>query len=186
MYLVRDAVNAAMDFIINDKAYGMNTGSVAGRGASEFGKMFMLLSKKGQRDAEIQAKEEKRQKTHEEKLKKYKGKKRQEYLKKWEEEQKYQKPPKRITYTEIAGHGLKAASALTAANTGVTSTMVNAITSTMQYLLDSDMRYDPSWKNIVWSAIFDKRPVEREIPKKPPTEPKNKKKKKKNSKQSEQ
>lgn len=185
MYLVRDAINAAMDFIINDKAYGMNTGSVAGRGASEFGKMFMLIAKKGQRDAEIQAKEEKRQKTHEEKLKKYKGKKRQEYLKKWEEEQKYQKPPKRITYTEIAGHGLKAFSSVTAANTGITSTMVNAITSTMQYMLDSDMRYDPTWKNIIWSAVFDKKPVEREIPKKPEKEPKKKGKGKKKSKQSE-
>ncbi|MBQ1808653.1 MAG: hypothetical protein IIZ87_03890, partial [Selenomonas sp.] len=183
MYLVRDVVNAVSDFVINGKTYGMNTGSVAGRGASEIGKMFVLLSKKGQKDAEIQAKEEKKEKEHQEKLAKLKGKKRQEYLKKYEENKQYEKPPKRITYTEIAGHGLKGISSLTAANIGITSTMVNAVTSTMQYMLDTDMRYDPTWKNVIWSALFDKKPVEREIPKKPPTEPKDKKKKK--SKQSE-
>jgi hypothetical protein len=50
----------------------------------------------------------------------------------------------------------------------------------MQYMFDTDMRYDPTWKNIIWSALFDKKPVEREIPKKPPAEPK-KNKKQKNS-----
>jgi hypothetical protein len=49
-------------------------------------------------------------------------------------------------------------------------------------MMDKDMRYDPSWKNIVWSAIFDKKPVEREIPKKPPKEEtKTNKKKRKQS-----
>lgn len=178
MYLVRDVVGVISDFVISDKTYGLNSGSVASRGVSELGKMVVLLSKKGQRDADIQAQQEKREKTHQEKLAKYKGKKRQEYLKKWEEDQQYVKPPKRITYAEIAGHGLKGISSMTAANTGITSTMVNAVTTTMQYMLDDDMRYDASWKNIIWSALFDKKPVEREIPKKPPAEPKKKKKKK--------
>jgi hypothetical protein len=178
MYLVRDVIGVISDFVINDKTYGLNTGSVASRGVSELGKMVVMLSKKGQKDAEIQAQQEKKEKEHQEKLAKYKGKKRQEYLKKWEEDQKYVKPPKRITYAEIAGHGLKGISSLTAAQTGVTSTMVNAVTSTMQYMLDTDMRYDPSWKNIIWSALFDKKPVEREIPKRPPAEPKKKKQKK--------
>jgi hypothetical protein len=181
MYLVRDVVNAVSDFVINDKTYGINSGSVAGRGASEVGKMFVLLSKKGQKDAEIQAKQEKKEREHQEKLAKLKGKKRQEYLKKYEENKQYEKPPKRITYAEIAGHGLKGLSSMTAAQTGITSTMVNAVTSTMQYMFDTDMRYDPTWKNIIWSALFDKKPVEREIPKKPPAEPKTKKKKKKSS-----
>lgn len=177
MYLTRDIMNVAMDFVINDKNYGLNVGSVASRGPSEFGKMVVLMAKKGEKDAEIQAQQEKREREHQEKLAKLKGKKRQEYLQKWEEDQQYVKPPKRITYTEIAGHGLKSLSSMTAASSGITSTMVNAVTSTMQYFLDTDMRYDPTWKNIIWSAIFDKRPVEREIPKKPPAEPKKKKKK---------
>lgn len=180
MYLVRDIVGVASDFIFSGKTYGFSPGSVASRSASEAGKMIELLAKKGQRDADIQAQQEKREKTHQEKLKKKKGKARQEYLKQWEEDRKYIKPPKRITYTEIAGHGLKAVSGFTAADTGLTSTMVNAITSTMQYLLDDDDRYDATMKNIIWSALFDRRPVEREIPKKPekPKEDKKKKKKK--------
>jgi hypothetical protein len=28
-------------------------------------------------------------------------------------------------------------------------------------MLESDMRYDPTWKNVIWSALFDKKPVER-------------------------
>lgn len=180
MYLVRDIVGVASDFIFSGKTYGFSPGSVASRSASEAGKMIELLAKKGQRDADIQAQQEKREKTHQEKLRKLKGKKRQDYLKQWEEDQQYAKPPKRITYTEIAGHGLKALSGFSAANTGVTSTMVNAITGTMQYLLDEDDRYDATMKNIIWSALFDKRPVEREIPKKPekPKETGKKKKKK--------
>ena len=70
-------------------------------------------------------------------------------------------------------------SSLTAARTGITSTMTDALTGTMQYLNDSDNRYDDDWKNIIWSVVFDKKPVERDIPKRPPAEPKSKKKKKK-------
>jgi hypothetical protein len=177
MYLIRDLVGVASDFILDGKTYGFSPGSVASRSASEAGTMIELLAKKGQRDADIQAQQEKREQTHQEKLRKKKGKARQEYLKQWEEDQKYVKPPKRITYTEIAGHGLKAVSGFTAADTGLTSTMVNSITSTMQYLLDEDDRYDATMKNIIWSAVFDKRPVEREIPKKPEKPKKDKKKK---------
>lgn len=57
--------------------------------------------------------------------------------------------------------------------------MTDAITGTMQYLNDSDNRYDDDWKNIIWSVVFDKKPVEREVPQKPDPAPKNKKKKKK-------
>lgn len=106
------------------------------------------------------------------------GKSRQEYLKKLAEEEKYKHPDQHITYSEIARHGLNAVSTLTAAHTGVTNTLVDAITGTMQYMNDADNRYEGGW-NIVWSAVFDKKPVEREIPQKPEPAPKNKKKKKK-------
>lgn len=81
-------------------------------------------------------------------------------------------------------HAANSAATFTAANTGITNTVVDAVTGTMQYINDSDDRYDPSFKNMVWSALFDKKPVDRDIPEKPPAEPKPKKKgsrKKKNN-----
>ena len=112
-------------------------------------------------------------------MKKKKGKARQEYRKKLEEDAKYRQPVKHITNSEIARHGLNALSSLTAARTGITSTMTDAITGTMQYLNDSDNRYDDDWKNIIWSVVFDKKPVERDIPKRPKKDESEKKKKKK-------
>ena len=69
-------------------------------------------------------------------------------------------------------------STVTAARTGISNTLVDAITGTMQYLNATDDRYDANWKNIIWSALFDKKPVEREIPKRPPAPPKKNKQKK--------
>ena len=99
--------------------------------------------------------------------------------KKLEEDAKYRQPVKHITNSEIARHGLNALSSLTAARTGITSTMTDAITGTMQYLNDSDNRYNVDWKNIIWSVVFDKKPVERDIPKRPKKDESEKKKKKK-------
>lgn len=180
LYGIRDIVQLMGDYAFSGQNFGYKMGSVATRGISETLRAGAMLIRKGEKDAEIQAREDKRLKTHEEKLKKLKGKKRREYLQKWEEEQKYRKPPKRITYEEILSHGVTGLTTLTAARTGLTTTLTDAITHTMMYMMDKDMRYDASWKNIVWSAIFDKKPVEREIPKKPPKEEtkKNKKKRK--------
>lgn len=184
LYGIRDIVQLLGDYAFSGQNFGYKMGSVATRGISETLRAGDMIMRKGEKDAEIQEREEKRLKTHEEKLKKLKGKKRREYLQKWEEEQKYRKPPKRITYEEILSHGVTGLTTLTAARTGLTTTLTDAITHTMMYMMDKDMRYDPSWKNIVWSAIFDKKPVEREIPKKPPKEEmKTKKKKRKQSEQ---
>lgn len=184
LYGIRDIVQLLGDYAFSGQNFGYKMGSVATRGISETLRAGDMLIRKGEKDAEIQEREEKRLKTHEEKLKKLKGKKRREYLQKWEEEQKYRKPPKRITYEEIISHGVTGLTTLTAARTGLTTTLTDAITHTMMYMMDKDMRYDPSWKNIVWSAIFDKKPVEREIPKKPPKEEtKTNKKKRKQSEQ---
>ena len=184
LYGIRDIVQLMGDYAFSGQNFGYKMGSVVTRGISETLRAGDMLMRKGEKDAEIQEREEKRLKTNEEKLKKLKGKKRREYLQKWEEEQKYRKPPKRITYEEILSHGVTGLTTLTAARTGLTTTLTDAITHTMMYMMDKDMRYDPSWKNIVWSAIFDKKPVEREIPKKPPKEEmKTKKKKRKQSEQ---
>ncbi len=178
---IRDVVNFAISAIFDGTTYGRSASpfSVGGRAFEEVSKTIDLMAKKSSHNMAIDAQEAKRHQTEAEKLKKKKGKARREYLKKLEEDAKYRQPVKHITNSEIARHGLNALSSLTAARTGITSTMTDAITGTMQYLNDSDNRYDTDWKNIIWSIVFDKKPVERDIPKRPPAEPKRKKKKKK-------
>lgn len=178
---IRDVVNFAISAIFDGTTYGRSASpfSVGGRAFEEVSKTIDLMAKKSSHNMAVDAQEAKRHQTEAEKLKKKKGKARQEYLKKLDENAKYRQPVKHITNSEIARHGLNALSSLTAARTGITSTMTDAITGTMQYLNDSDNRYDADWKNIIWSIVFDKKPVERDIPKRPPAEPKSKKKKKK-------
>lgn len=177
---VRDIANLAITYLFDGTTYGrgINPISTAFKPFEELGKTVDLLARKGKKDLEIEEQHAKKRKTQEERLKKLRGKSRQEYLKKLAEEEKYKHPDQHITYSEIARHGLNAVSTLTAAHTGVTNTLVDAITGTMQYMNDADNRYEGGW-NIVWSAVFDKKPVEREIPQKPEPAPKNKKKKKK-------
>lgn len=171
---VRDAANMAINYLFDGTNYGrsFNPVSAGFRSVEEFGKMFDLIARKGKKDLEIQEQEEKREREWKERLKKLKGKKKAAAIKKHEEDEKYRKPVKRITYSEIARHGMTGLSSITASYTGLTSTMVDSITGTMQYLNDTDGRYDPTWKNIIWSALFDKKPVERVVPEKPPAPPK--------------
>lgn len=178
---IRDVVNFAISAIFDGTTYGRSASpfSVGGRAFEEVSKTIDLMAKKSSHNMAIDAQEAKRHQTEAEKLKKKKGKARREYLKKLEEDAKYRQPVKHITNSEIARHGLNALSSLTAARTGITSTMTDAITGTMQYLNDSDNRYDADWKNIIWSVVFDKKPVERDIPKRPKKDESEKKKKKK-------
>lgn len=176
---IRDVVNFAVSAIFDGSIYGRSASpfSVGERAVQEISKTIDLMARKSSHNLEVDAKEAKRLRNEAEKMKKKKGKARREYRKKLEEDAKYRQPVKHITNSEIARHGLNALSSLTAARTGITSTMTDAITGTMQYLNDSDNRYDADWKNIIWSVVFDKKPVEHDIPKRPPAEPKSKKKK---------
>lgn len=178
---IRDVVNFAISAIFDGTTYGRSASpfSVGGRAFEEASKTIDLMAKKSSHNMAVDAQEAKRRHTEAEKLKKKKGKARREYRKKLEEDAKYRQPVKHITNSEIARHGLNALSSLTAARTGITSTMTDAITGTMQYLNDSDNRYDDDWKNIIWSVVFDKKPVERDIPKRPKKDESEKKKKKK-------
>lgn len=171
---VRDVANLAINYLFDGTTYGrsFNPFSAGFSAVEEFGKMFDLIARKGKKDLEIQAQEEKREREWKERLKKLKGKKKAEAIKKHEEDEKYRKPVKRITYSEAARHGMLGISRTSAAYTGLTSTLVDSITGTMQYLNDADGRYDPAWKNIIWSALFNKKPVERVVPEKPPAPPK--------------
>lgn len=178
---IRDVVNFAISAIFDGTTYGRSASpfSVGGRAFEEISKTIDLIAKKSSHNLAVDAQVAHRRQTEVEKLKKKKGKARQEYLKKLEENEQYRPPVKHITNSEIARHGLNALSSLTAARTGITSTMTDAITGTMQYLNDSDNRYDPEWTNILRSVIFDKQPAEREIPKRPKEDESEKKKKKK-------
>ena len=178
---IRDVVNFAVSAIFDGTIYGRSASpfSVGERAVQEISKTVDLMARKSSHNLEVDAKEAKRLRNEAEKMKKKKGKARQEYRKKLEEDAKYRQPVKHITNSEIARHGLNALSSLTAARTGITSTMTDAITGTMQYLNDSDNRYDPEWTNILRSVIFDKQPAEREIPKRPKEDESEKKKKKK-------
>lgn len=180
---VRDIANLAITYLFDGTTYGrgINPISTAFKPFEELGKTIDLLARKGKKDLEIEEQHAKKRQEQQERLKKLRGKARQKYLKKIAEEEKYKHPDQHITYSEIARHGLNAASTLTAAHTGITNTLVDAVTGTMQYMNDADNRYEGGW-NIVWSAVFDKKPVEREIPKKPEPEQKSKKDKKKKKK----
>ena len=180
---VRDIANLAITYLFDGTTYGrsINPISTAFKPFEELGKTVDLLARKGKKDLEIEEQHAKKRQAQQERLKKLRGKARQEYLEKIAEQEKYKHPDQHITYSEIARHGLNAASTLTAAHTGITNTLMDAITGTMQYMNDTDNRYEGGW-NIVWSAVFDKKPVEREIPKKPESEPKSKKDKKKKKK----
>lgn len=178
---IRDVVNFAVSAIFDGSIYGRSASpfSVGERAVQEISKTIDLMARKSSHNLEVDAKEAKRLRNEAEKMKKKKGKARREYRKKLEEDAKYRQPVKHITNSEIARHGLNALSSLTAARTGITSTMTDAITGTMQYLNDSDNRYDPEWTNILRSVIFDKQPIERAIPKRPKEDESEKKKKKK-------
>lgn len=178
---IRDVVNFAVSAIFDGSIYGRSASpfSVGERAVQEISKTIDLMARKSSHNLEVDAKEAKRLRNEAEKMKKKKGKARREYRKKLEEDAKYRQPVKHITNSEIARHGLNALSSLTAARTGITSTMTDAITGTMQYLNDSDNRYDPEWTNILRSVIFDKQPAERAIPKRPKEDESEKKKKKK-------
>lgn len=178
---IRDVVNFAISAIFDGTTFGRSASpfSVGGRAFEEISKTIDLMAKKSSHNFAVDAQTAHRQQTEAEKLRKKKGKARQKYIEKLEENAKYRPPVKHITNSEIARHGLNALSSLTAGRTGITSTMTDAVTGTMQYLNDSDNRYDASWKNIIWSIVFDKKPVERDVPKRPKKDPSETKKKKK-------
>lgn len=149
-----------------DYGRGIDIAGVATQAGQKIAALSKLVMEKGERDlkiADAEAKEAAR-------YKKMTKKQRQKY----DAEKQYKKPVKRITYTDIAKAAGGIATSLTAARTGITDTMANAVFTTMQYMDDTDGRYDPSLKNIVWSALFNKKPADREIPDKP-EQPKKKK-----------
>lgn len=149
--------------------YGRSVGGtpIAFACADKALKALKLAMAKADKDAEIEEAEKKKKEKY--------AKMTPAARKKFDEEQKYKKPPKRINYIDIFKEFGDAVVSATAARTGVTDTIANTALTTLQYMFDGDGRYDSTLSNIVWSAFWNKKPVEREVPKKP-EEPKKKKK----------
>ena len=129
--------------------------------------MLDLMIRKGEKDLAL---EEKRQKEAE-RYRKMTPKQKKAY----DEKQKYKKPEKSIDYVDIAKAGAEALTSLTAARTGITSTMTDAVFSAMQKMLDTDDYYDSDWWPVLRSVLFDRRLKPREVPPAPPAPPKKKK-----------
>lgn len=166
---IREIVGVLNNLAFEGTDYGRGAGGapIAITCANKALKALKLAMAKADKDAEIEEAEKKKKEKY--------AKMTPAARKKFDEEQKYKKPPQRINYIDIAKEVVGAVTSATAARTGVTDTIANTAFTTLQYMLDGDGRYDSTLSNIVWSAFWNKKPVEREVPKKP-EEPKKKKK----------
>lgn len=136
---LRDVAGIAISQLFDGTTYGRNFNpvSVALAGKDDLAKAFNLITSKTERQLEIEEKKKKQKKN------------------------KNIKIPHEITNAEIARHAMRTVAYAAAARTGLTTTMTDSITGTMQYLLDTEKRYDSTWRNMIWSALFDKKPVEK-------------------------
>ena len=159
--VVRDIVGFMTNKIFDGTDYGrgFNPFETVTRGFGELGKTFELLVKKGEKDLELEEKHAKERERY--------SKMNAEQRRRYNDEQRYKKPEKRITYSEAARHFGKGVSTLTGAETGLTTTLIDAVTSTMMYLNDSENRYNHDWDAMLKAIVFDKNPEEREVPIKP-------------------
>lgn len=166
---LRDIVGLYSNLVFEgtDFGRGASIGSISVGVIDKLTKTFNLAAQQEERNARIEEQEAKRQAKYD--------KMTPEAKKKFDEKRQYMKPAHRITGADIAKSAVQTATAASAAKTGITDTMASAVMTTLQYMADGDGRYDKSLSNIVWSAIWNKKPVEREIPQKP-VEPKKKKK----------
>ena len=166
---IREITAVLNNLVFEGTDYGRGAGGapIAFACADKALKALKLAMAKADKDAEIEESERKKKEKY--------AKMTPAARKKFDEEQKYKKPPKRINYIDIFKEFGDAVVSATAARTGVTNTIANTALTTLQYMFDGDGRYDSTLSNIVWSAFWNKKPVEREVPKKP-EEPKKKKK----------
>ena len=163
---VRDAAGAIGALVFDGTMYGrsLEIGGVATRGAKQVAATVELFVKKGERDLKRAEKEMKEV----ERVAKMTKAQRAKY----EEDKRYKKPEKEIGGIDLAQSAAQALSSLTAARTGVTNTVADALFRTLQYVEDvseSDNYYDPDVRNWLRSVIFDKKLRKREVPERPPT-----------------
>lgn len=166
---LRDIVGLYSNLVFEgtDFGRGASIGSISVGVIDKLTKTFNLAAQQEERNARIDEQEAKRQAKYD--------KMTPEAKKKFDEKRQYMKPAHRITGADIAKSAVQTATAASAAKTGITDTMASAVMTTLQYMADGDGRYDKSLSNVVWSAIWNKKPVEREIPQKPVEHKKKKK-----------
>lgn len=166
---LRDIVNLYNNLVFEgtDFGRGASIGSISVGVIDKLTKTFKLVTQQEEKNARIDEQEAKRQAKYD--------KMTPEAKKKFDEKRQYMKPAHRITWADIVKGVAQTVTAVSAAETGITDTMANAVTTTLQYMADGDGRYDKSLSNVVWSAIWNKKPVEREIPQKPVEHKKKKK-----------
>lgn len=166
---LRDIVSLYNNLVFEgtDFGRGVSIGSISVGVIDKLTNTFKLVTQQEEKNARIDEQEAKREAKYD--------KMTPEAKKKFDEKRQYMKPAHRITWADIAKGVAQTVTAASAAKTGITDTMANAVGTTLQYMADGDGRYDKTLSNIVWSAIWNKKPVEREIPQKP-VEPKKKKK----------
>ena len=166
---LRDIVSLYNNLVFEgtDFGRGASIGSISVGVIDKLTNTFKLVTQQEEKNARIDEQEAKRQAKYD--------KMTPEAKKKFDEQRQYMKPAHRITWADIAKGFAQTVTAASAAKTGITDTMANAAMTTLQYMADGDGRYDKTLSNIVWSAIWNKKPVEREIPQEP-VKPKKKKK----------
>ena len=166
---LRDIVGLYSNLVFEgtDFGRGASIGSISVGVIDKLTKAFNLTAQQEERNARIDEQEAKRQAKYD--------KMTPEAKKKFDEKRQYMKPAHRITGADIIKSVAQTATAASAAKFGITDTMASAVGTTLQYMTDGDGRYDKTLLNVVWSAIWNKKPVEREIPQKP-VKPKKKKK----------
>lgn len=165
---IRDIAQIINDKIVTGNGRDYALGSVLSRSASELARAFALAAGASEKNQDIAEKEAKHQAEYEYKLAHAKNAKARQKIQQTEEEyQKYHKKQYPTTVLDIARHAARAASAAFATKTGITSDVAVAPITAMQYINDTDMRYDASIRNFVWSILYGKNPVERETPEKP-------------------
>lgn len=166
---LRDIVSLYNNLVFEGTNFGRGAsiGSISVGVIDKLTNTFKLVTQQEEKNARIDEQEAKRQVKYD--------KMTPEAKKKFDEKRQYMKPAHRITWADIAKGFAQTVTAASAAKTGITDTMANAAMTTLQYMADGDGRYDKTLSNIVWSAIWNKKPVEREIPQEP-VKPKKKKK----------
>ncbi len=166
---LRDIVSLYNNLVFEgtDFGRGASIGSISVGVIDKLTNTFKLVTQQEEKNARIDEQEAKREAKYD--------KMTPEAKKKFDEKRQYMKPAHRITWADIAKGVAQTVTAASAAKTGITDTIANAAMTTLQYMADGDGRYDKTLSNIVWSAIWNKKPVEREIPQEP-VKPKKKKK----------
>ena len=166
---LRDIVSLYNNLVFEgtDFGRGASIGSISVGVIDKLTNTFKLVTQQEEKNARIDEQEAKREAKYD--------KMTPEAKKKFDEKRQYMKPAHRITWADIAKGVAQTVTAASTAKTGITDTMANAAMTTLQYMADGDGRYDKTLSNIVWSVIWKKNPVEREIPQEP-VKPKKKKK----------